>query len=71
VRVAQGHLDVSVAQDRLQGLEASAAHHEPRGEAVPQVVEVQAVQLGLALSVALERHSGECLKERRAHRDSI
>src|SRR2546427_3757633 len=36
-RVAQSHLDVCAPQDRLQGLEAPAAHTEPGSEAVPQV----------------------------------
>src|SRR5438034_1044262 len=47
VGISEGHLDVLVAQDRLQGLEASATHHEPTGEAMAQVVEMQAVELGL------------------------
>jgi hypothetical protein len=36
-----------VAQDVLESLKAAATHDEPRGEGVPQVVEVQAVELRL------------------------
>src|SRR5713101_10765 len=39
VRVAEGHLDVRVAEDRLERLEPAAPHHEPRSERVPEIVE--------------------------------
>jgi hypothetical protein len=43
VSVAKGHLQVRVAQDLLQDLEASAPHHEPRSEVVEGVVDVEVV----------------------------
>ena len=52
--VAQGHLDVLVAQDLLERLQPAAAHHEPGGEVMPRVMEVEIAEPG-GLDGVLER----------------
>src|SRR5439155_22688867 len=49
-----------VPQDVLKRLEATAPHHEPGREAMPQVVEVQAVELRLGDRVLERRADGAC-----------
>jgi hypothetical protein len=47
VSILHGHLDIGVAQDFLKGLQAPTSHHVPGGEVVPQVVEVEVIELGV------------------------
>src|SRR5262245_18014057 len=56
VGVAQGELDVLVAENLLERLEATASHDEPGREVMPAVVEVEVIELGLFHRV-LERRA--------------